>query len=332
MQALYSAILRGSPTELPIVAQELIQSVRSLIHHSTDVREWEAKRRRQGDGNTQKLPRVAEIANEILLLIGHPRFCRAVVEAAPAAAGAVFSEISDARKYGVQTGVFARNILNEALANKNSFLFHETDGFQSGLIGIHQPLSQAMFGNYEMVAAIPLTLDVDWRARSRWDEEQWTAYCRVVLITLGAYLDQGHRGQSSVLYSAMRTIEDAPGDLHTLNGTAAGWSSAEPLDRLHAVMQFIQDAIGMLKQHEIPPDVKLSIDETRQKWTMYDNVAELIQKVIHDAAYVQQPTDLSWSVQYSSIWTPVRTELQLAVLEPDKVNPASTRMNEEPPQ
>jgi hypothetical protein len=38
-QALYSAILRGSSTELPIIAQELIRSVKSLIHHATDVRE-----------------------------------------------------------------------------------------------------------------------------------------------------------------------------------------------------------------------------------------------------------------------------------------------------
>jgi hypothetical protein len=227
------------------------------------------------------------------------------VEAAPAAAWAVFGEIADAKKHGVQIGVFARNILNEALANKNSFLFHETDGYQSGLIGVHQPLSQAMFGNYEIVSAIPLMLDIDWKARGRWDEEQWTAYCRVVLITLRSYLDQGHRGQSSVLYSAMRIIEEATGDLHTLNGTAVAWSGAEPLDRLGAVRQFIQDAIEMLEESEVPPHIKLPVNETRQRWTIYDDVAELIQKVIHHAAYVQQPTDLCWSVQYVSVWSPV---------------------------
>jgi hypothetical protein len=162
-----------------------------------------------------------------------------------------------------------------------------------------------MFGNYEMVAEIPLMLDVDWKARSRWDEEQWTAYCRVVLIAMRGFLDQGHRGQSSVLYSAMRVIEEATGDLYTLDGTAVGWSGAEPLDRLHAAMRFIQDAIEMLGKREVSVDVKLPIDETRQRWTIYDDVAELIQKVIHHAAYVKQPTDLCWSVQYVSVWSPV---------------------------
>lgn len=300
-KALYGAILQGSSSELPVVAQELIRSAKSLIHHATDIRVWEAERRRQGEGKAQTLPRVTKLANDILLLIGHPRFCRAVVEAAPAAAWAVFGEIADAKKYGVQIGVFARNILNEALANKNSFLFHETDGYQSGLIGIHQPLSQAMFGNHEMVAAIPLMLDIDWKARSRWDEEQWTAYCRVVLITLRSYLNQGHRGQSSVLYSAMRIIEEATGDLHTLNGTAVGWSGAESLDRLGAVVQFIRDAIEMLEEREVPAYIKLPINETRQRWTIYDDIAEMIKKVVQNAAYVRQPTELCWSVQYASV-------------------------------
>lgn len=64
-QALYGAILRGSSSELPVVAQELIRSAKSLIHHSTDVREWEAERRRQGDGRVQKPPRVTEPARDL---------------------------------------------------------------------------------------------------------------------------------------------------------------------------------------------------------------------------------------------------------------------------
>ena len=91
-KALYGAILQGSSSELPVVAQELIRSAKSLIHHSTDVRVWEAEGRRQREGKAQTPLRVTEFANDILLLIGHPRFCRAVVEAAPAAAWAVFGE------------------------------------------------------------------------------------------------------------------------------------------------------------------------------------------------------------------------------------------------
>jgi hypothetical protein len=125
-QALYSAILRGSSTELPIVAQELSRSVKSLIHHSTDVRESETQPK--DDGKGRQLPRATEVANEILLLIGHPRFCRAVVEAAPAAAWAVFAEIADAKKYGVQVGVFARNILNESVGEQE-FVSLPRDGW-----------------------------------------------------------------------------------------------------------------------------------------------------------------------------------------------------------
>jgi hypothetical protein len=49
----------------------------------------------------------------------------------------------------------------EAIANKDSFLFHEAEGYHSGLIGYHKPLSHAMFSNYDMVETIGSLLDPD---------------------------------------------------------------------------------------------------------------------------------------------------------------------------
>ena len=43
---------------------------------------------------------------------------------------------------------FAQNIVNVALANKDSFLFHEADEYGSGLIGATKPLSKAIFSKW----------------------------------------------------------------------------------------------------------------------------------------------------------------------------------------
>ena len=82
------------------------------------------------------------------------RFCRAIVESSPGTALAIFQEMGETKKYGIQVETFAKNIVNEALMNRDSFIFHEAEGYESGLIGYHKPLSQAMFSNYMMVENI----------------------------------------------------------------------------------------------------------------------------------------------------------------------------------
>ncbi len=128
---LYRAILRGSPAELAEIADEFAYSARSLIYYATD---REVRRKvRDGDRDDQndppkELARVTRFANDILLLIADKRFCRAIVSASPGTAWALFYEIGKTKKYRVQVQTFAKNIVNEALVNKDSFLFHETEG------------------------------------------------------------------------------------------------------------------------------------------------------------------------------------------------------------
>src|ERR1700691_997521 len=87
-------------------------------------------------------------------------------------------------KYGIPIQTFAQNIVTEALANKDSFIYRETaGGYESGLLGYHQPVCEAMFSSYEMVEDIGTLLDPDFSNRSKWDADQREAYCRIVLLT-----------------------------------------------------------------------------------------------------------------------------------------------------
>jgi hypothetical protein len=147
-ETLFEYILRGSPAELSIIADEFKRSVRNLIQYATDIDLFEKK------ALMRKQVRVTDYADDILLLIGDKRFCRAIIESSPSTALIFFEEISKTKKYSVKIDSFAKNIVNEALMNKDSFLFHETEGYDSGLIGYYKPLSNTIFSNYRMVEQI----------------------------------------------------------------------------------------------------------------------------------------------------------------------------------
>jgi hypothetical protein len=299
-QTLYRVILKGSPSELSVVADELSYSARSLIRYATDRRELGNEK--QGEKPPQTPPKVTTCANEILLLIADKRFCRAIVDSSPIAAWAVFHELAETKKYRIPVGTFAKNIVNEALANKDSFLFHEAEGYESGLIGYHKPLSQAMFSNYHMVEVIGTLFDPDLRDQRKWDATQWQAYCRVVLMTFRDYVQQEWGGHSFALYRAMSHIEHAAFDVYKLDGiTSSAWDD-DIRERLRVVVEFIRDAIKILDEKGVPEYVRLRVREERGVGNFFDHLAKMILEVIFSAATVRSPADLCWNIQHNTVW------------------------------
>ncbi|WP_314911998.1 hypothetical protein [Cardiobacterium hominis] len=300
---LYRFILKGSPAELAVIADELAYSARALVHHATDWGRQKHHRLEQED-EKKNSPKVVEYANDLLLLIADKRLCRAIVESSPGTALAVFQTMADMKKYGIQVEVFAKNIVSEALANKDSFLYHEVEGYQSGLIGDIKPLSQAMFSNYEMVETIGTLLDPDPYSKRTWDAAQWGAYCRMVLMTFRSYVEEGHRSHSFVLFRAKENIEYALFDLYKLNGVANSAWDDDLQSRLRVIVKFIKDAVEILERKEVPHYLKLRI---RDKYrpaskTFYDHIASLIFEVVFAASAVTAPSLCRW-IQYSLVWS-----------------------------
>jgi hypothetical protein len=302
-QVLFGVIVKGSPTEMAVVADELRRSAKAIVSYATD---RPALPRFQPSSATKtKEPSKAErYANDILSLIADKRFCRAIVESSPGTAWAFFGETGKQKKYGIQIQTFANNIVNEALENKDSFLYHETAGYESGLIGSYKPICQAIFSNYEMVECIETVLDADFTNRSKWDSEKWEAYCRVVLMTLRDYIEKGNGGDSYVLYRALDNIKDAPSGLDKLNGIASSDWSVDVWARLRAVVKFIQEAVAILEKKGIPPDLRRRNGRRnpQDSKSIYDHLANLIYKVIFQASYVKSPRDLCWWIQHNMLW------------------------------
>jgi hypothetical protein len=302
-ETLFRVIVKGSPTELAVVADELMRSAKALVFYATPRGEFQrfppnpARKKREPS-------KIEAYANDILSLIADRRFCRAIVEASPGTAWAFFSEMGGQKKYGVQIQTFASNIVSEALENKGSFLYHETAGYESGLLGNYKPICQAIFSNYEMVETIGTVLDTDFRNRSRWDSDQWEAYCHVVLLTFGDYVGRGNSGHSYVLYRALNDIGYALVDLYRLNGVESSSWNDDLLARLRVVVEFIKETIGILEKKGVPADLgrRSKGKNLHHSENIYDQIANLIFEVIFAASSVTSPRDQCWWVQHNALW------------------------------
>ena len=240
-------------------------------------------------------------ANQILLLIADKRFCRAIVGSSPGTALAAFIAIGETKKYGIQVGTFARNVVNEALTNRDSFLFHEAEGYDSGLIGYAKPLSQAMFSNYSMLETIGTLLDPAVEKKWKWDAVQWEAYCRVVLITFKDYVEKSLWTHSFVLVRAMDNIQRAASDLYKVDGIPNIAWDEDVLARLRVVVEFIKDAVKILDKKKVPKHFSLRVREKTGVGNVYDHLASMIVEVILYASSVKSPPRLSWWIQHNSV-------------------------------
>lgn len=303
-ETLFRVIVKGSPTELAVVADELMRSAKAIVSQATD--RYRLQRLLPDLARNKRKPlKVEAFANDILSLIADKRFCRAIVESSPGTAWAFFGEMGVLKKYGIQIQTFASNIVNAALENKNSFIYHETAGYESGLIGHYKPLCQAIFSNYEMVESIDTLLDTDFGNRSKWDSEQWEAYCRVVLMTFRDYIERGNSDHSYVLYRALKNIENAPFDLYRINGTANSNWNDDVLARLRVVVEFVKEAVDILEKKCVPAELRRRSRRRalNHSESMYDHIANLTYEIIFEASAVSSPRDLCWETQHNWLWS-----------------------------
>lgn len=298
---LYWTILDGSPTKMAVIAQELGRSVRSLVGHAPN-------QSRSGgympDEEPPKLTEVQGFANDILLLIADQRFCRTLVQSSPGIILEIFQEIANTQKYGVSISQFGRNVISAAIENPDSFMYHETEGYTSGLLGYHKPLSQAIFGNYRMAEQIGTLLDPDYKAMRKWSVVEWEAYNRAVLITLRSYVQNDFWSHSSILSSALDSLGNAASDLYKINGSDGGSWDHDTVQKLRASVDFCDEAIKILNEKGVPEGLHLRVrsGDPFHYETFYDQIADLMFEIIFTASSVKRPWDLCWTIQHNTVW------------------------------
>ncbi|MBI5636605.1 MAG: hypothetical protein HZA03_01405 [Nitrospinae bacterium] len=306
-QELFKLILKGSESELPVIAAELARSAEPLVSLSRqDSPKWQNNTKTKEEGKKRNSD-AGDYAHDVLLLIGNRKLCRHIIASSPGTAIAFFNAIAKTGKYGVPIGQFAKNISTEAINSKDSILYHEDEGYDSGLIGYLKPFSKTIYGNYQLVEALGSNhgspLDIHYEAVWAWDASQLEAYSRAVLITLKSYLDSGSWGQHSfVLYRALENIKSSSlREVYKINDIPSDYYSTDIYKRFTVAVSFVRDAIKSIEQHNSPAPAKLRVRE-RKDWDFYDHIAELMFEIIFSAASVKAPPDKCWGIQHNAVW------------------------------
>ena len=298
--ALYKVILNGSASELDVIADEVNASASSIVKFATNRSKIDHL-----NGRSIKPTEVEQFANEILLLIGNRRFCRSVVSHAQGTALLFFNSVQKQGKYGIDIGVFGQNLIAEALEDRDSFLFHEINWYESGLIGEIKPLSSAIFSNFELVESVNTLLDVDFKKHQNWDSSQWDAYSRMALLTYTDYIQREFYQHSTTLARARGVIKQAANNIYKLNDvTEFAWNN-NSLDNLRVVTKFITSLIKILEKINPPDNLKIR-KKNRQSLrheTVYDHVATMLFEVLCEASKVQKPRETCWWIQHNTVWS-----------------------------
>jgi hypothetical protein len=301
---LYRIILRGDDRELPTIASELARSMRGIVDlYSIPV---------QGSGGRRYNPKYANHAHNLLLLIGNRKFCRHIASSAPGTAIVLFQRVSETHKYYLPLRQFATNVSTEAIQNTDSSLYHEDEGYYSGFLGYVKPFSTALFGDYRLVEGLGRDfgspLDIDYKAVYAWNATQLEAYCRVVLITFKHYLAIGAwREHSFALSRAFDNIGKALLDAYKLNDPQTPYFPSDIASRIDAAVNFVTSAIAEIgKINPIPRPSRLrqrNRNGMPQFADIYDEIADLMFKLVLAASYVTSNQDRSWAIQYTTVWS-----------------------------
>lgn len=311
--ALFHAVVRGSDTQLQVISAELAHSAGELVKLSTPRR-----RHRKGGGQEGLTkPDITQYANETLILIGNRKLCRNIVASSPGTAILFMHEMVKQEKWEAPLGVFACNITNEALINKDSILYHEDSLYNWDVVGRVQPFSRAMYGEYRLVEGLAAgarsPLDLDWRTAWEMDGQQFAAYCRITLLTFKGYVKGRHyHSHSYALFRALVIISGAGRDISKLEGAPLDTADEIQLERLKAAVQFVEEVLDLLAEvpdADIPPFKPH--DQRYGGNSVFDHIAKLIYDLIHSASYLHGPPERAWWVHYNTIWGPIfssRTE------------------------
>lgn len=301
---LYRAIMKGSLSDLAIVADEFTRSAKSLVGHATDRSRYQRLLAQHGAGNgpVENPTQVTRYADDILQLIADPTFCRAIVSSSPGTAGRVFHEIAESGKHRVLIGLFAGNIVSEALVDRDSFLFQEARGYKAGLIGYQKPISRAMFSKYDIVHSIPSLLAPDGLQTRQWKADQVGVYCQMILMTLRDYC-RLWLYPAYALDTSLRNIECTLYDVINLDGIAENWWEYNAVAKLRIVIDFIREAVDILDKSGVPDDVQTRVRKGQiSRRTFYDSLAKLVYDVIVIASTVRSPLYTCWGIQHNTVW------------------------------
>lgn len=307
-QRMVQIVLRGSDDELSDIAFELGKSADAIVKNYWKSATSNLARKAEAQKENRGRVTIGGYASDLLLLLGNRKLCRHIVASSPITAILFFDSASKHKAYDIPMAQFAKNISTEAILNTDSILYHEDDGFHSGLLGYLKRFSNAVYGDYRLVESLGSQfgspLDIDYRIVFSWKAEQLKAYTRAVLITFDGWLGGGHwRQHSYALHRAFGNVEKSCHDVYKIE--KAPEVDPDITERLRIVVEFIDKVVQAIeKQGDVAPRT-MRPSKRRHKWDIYDRVAEMMSKVIFSVTSVKSSEFITWDIQYGTVWSQI---------------------------
>lgn len=304
-RTLYQIVLKGSEAELPVIADELARSSKEIVKQGRSKPIREQKHNADEESVSVDGRKPEDYVDDVLWIMADKKLCRHIVASSPATAIIVFSEISKTKKYWLPAGVFAHNIVEEAIRNPNSRLYHDTDHY-SGLVGHVRSFTHALFGNWLLVDRLePSPLNVNFEFVSSWSAEQLSAYIRCIEIAIESYLTNKYWGvQAFSIFNAFDLLKQSVSETYRISVYDPDYYKLDQLKKLKQVVKFINSIIKTVdKLDPVPSPAALRRSEhPTGKEDLYDYLADLMLDVIENAQSVKGSGFSVWDIQHNIVW------------------------------
>lgn len=249
---LYNIILQGSEKDLPTIANELSFSAENIILFADKPNDNLSKRKLRKESYKY-------IAHDILLLIADRRFCKAIIQNSSITAINFINAISKHSKYTLPINQFCINIFEEALCSEDSILFHENEGYYSGLLGYLKPFKNSFFSDFNLIEGLSnnnrTIFDIHYKTYRSWNADQLKAYCDCVIIFFKSYftkmLMDNMLSNSYAFARAIDIISSSCEDLYKIDKISDEYHESEYFNKLNVVVHFFRDLISFLSGYEI---------------------------------------------------------------------------------
>ncbi len=298
LKEIYRALLKGNESELNVIADELSNSAAQIVRYSMTISERRSEKFKKGS--------LKALSYEALLWISEVRFCQSIVKSCPGTAIELLREVVEQKKYDIPIGGFVVNLSSVALSNKDSLLYHELLDSHSSMVARTKPLSQVLYGNYELTNQLgkyhQSPLDVNYKIFNHWDAENWKAYSAAICISIKAYLENTNgRCFSSEIYRSIDNLKQSFFDTYKINGSEEFYFS-EPYQKLDVGINFLTDFLKILEESQ---NVYYSFKKEKRSLEddVYDIAAKFMFELILAVSKIKSPQWTAWDIHYGLVWS-----------------------------
>ncbi|WP_419783771.1 hypothetical protein [Maridesulfovibrio sp.] len=288
----YEILFRGNTYELNVLASEICNSANSLIHAYSTKRDSKHKNIFE------------QACDDLLFSLGNKKFCKQVAINHPETAASLLCAMKEQNKIVYPLSFFIRNISTESIFNTESILYHEDNGFESGLLGSTKPFSTFVYGNTFLISQLGNEMvspfDIKLNLCMKWNHKQYEVYCRVALLFFEHCLKEKRLYDSfNIMPKIFDTISTIIINTYKID-TYNNFLESDEYEKLKISVEFVQNYIQLLQKYNIKPILLRNKKESDK--CFYDDIVSLMCDVITNASCVKSEKHRH-IIQHNLVWS-----------------------------